>query len=133
MKQFMDKDFLLKTETARTLYHEIAADLPICDFHCHIPAQQIAENKPFTSITEVWLGGDHYKWRAERIAGVPEEKIGRIFDRFYRCDEARTKKGSGVGLYVVKYIMEEHGGSVEAVNDGGLKLILRFPRADKNM
>ena len=75
MKQFMDKDFLLKTETARTLYHEIAADLPICDFHCHIPAQQIAENKPFTSITEVWLGGDHYKWRAERIAGVPEEKI----------------------------------------------------------
>jgi len=64
---------------------------------------------------------------------VPEEKIGRIFDRFYRCDEARTKKGSGVGLYVVKYIMEEHGGSVEAVNDGGLKLILRFPRADKNM
>lgn len=75
MKQFMDKDFLLKTETARTLYYEIAADLPICDFHCHIPAQQIAENKPFTSITEVWLGGDHYKWRAERIAGVPEEKI----------------------------------------------------------
>ena len=73
----MDEDPLLKTETARTLYHEIAADLPICDFRCHIPAQQIAENNPFTSITEVWLGGDHYKWRAERIAGVPEEKISR--------------------------------------------------------
>lgn len=63
--------------------------------------------------------------------GVPEEKIGKIFDRFYRCDEARTKKGSGVGLYVVKYIMEQHGGSVEAVNDRGLKITLRFPRADK--
>lgn len=63
--------------------------------------------------------------------GVPEEKIGKIFDRFYRCDDARTKKGSGVGLYVVKYIMEQHGGSVEAVNDRGLKITLRFPRADK--
>lgn len=63
--------------------------------------------------------------------GVPEEKIGKIFDRFYRCDEVRTKKGSGVGLYVVKYIMEQHGGSVEAVNDRGLKITLRFPRADK--
>lgn len=63
--------------------------------------------------------------------GVPEEKIGKIFDRFYRCDEARSKKGSGVGLYVVQYIMEQHGGNVEAVNDSGLKLILRFPRADK--
>lgn len=63
--------------------------------------------------------------------GVPEEKIGKIFDRFYRCDEARTKKGSGVGLYVVKYIMEQHGGSVEAVNDRGLKITLRFPRVDK--
>lgn len=63
--------------------------------------------------------------------GVPEEKIGKIFDRFYRCDEARSKKGSGVGLYVVQYIMEQHGGNMEAVNDSGLKLILRFPRADK--
>lgn len=75
MQQFMDKDFLLKTETARALFHQVAAGLPICDFHCHIPVRQIAENKPFASITEVWLGGDHYKWRAMRIAGVPEEKI----------------------------------------------------------
>lgn len=75
MTKFMDRDFLLKTVTARELYHGIAETLPICDFHCHIPAQQIAENKPFSSITEVWLGGDHYKWRAMRIAGVPEEKI----------------------------------------------------------
>ena len=65
--------------------------------------------------------------------GVPEEKIGKIFDRFYRCDEARTKKGSGVGLYVVKYIMEQHGGSVEAMNADGLEMILRFPRTDKSI
>lgn len=60
--------------------------------------------------------------------GVPEEKLGRIFERFYRCDEARKEKGSGVGLYVVQYIMERHGGRVEAENDGGLKLSLYFPK-----
>ena len=97
-------------------------------------SRKYVERKP----VEIWLrvrkDESHVilEWK-DNGDGVPEEKIGRIFDRFYRCDEARTKKGSGVGLYVVKYIMEEHGGSVEAVNDGGLKLILRFPRADKNM
>lgn len=75
MKHFLGKNFLLNTGIARELYHNIAADLPICDFHCHIPAQQIAENKPFTSIAQVWLGGDHYKWRAMRIAGVDEAFI----------------------------------------------------------
>ncbi len=75
MKRFMGKNFLLDTDTARELYHDIAADLPICDFHCHIPVQQIAENEPFTSIAQAWLGGDHYKWRAMRIAGVPEAFI----------------------------------------------------------
>ena len=61
--------------------------------------------------------------------GVPEEKLGRIFDRFYRCDEARKEKGSGVGLYVVKYIMEQHGGTAEAKNEGGLKISLYFPKS----
>ena len=75
MKRFMGRNFLLDTDTARELYHDIAADLPVCDFHCHIPVQQIAENEPFTSIAQVWLGGDHYKWRAMRIAGVPEVMI----------------------------------------------------------
>ncbi|MCL1795598.1 MAG: glucuronate isomerase [Clostridia bacterium] len=75
MKRFMGKNFLLDTETARELYHDIAAELPICDFHCHIPVRQIAENEPFTSIAQVWLGADHYKWRAMRVAGVPEAFI----------------------------------------------------------
>lgn len=63
--------------------------------------------------------------------GVPQDKLGRIFERFYRCDEARQKKGSGVGLYVVKYIMEQHNGSVQAENEDGLKLILHFPKPEK--
>ncbi len=72
MKPFMDKDFLLQTETAQRLYHEHAAKMPIIDYHCHLVPQMIAENKPFRSITELWLGGDHYKWRAMRSNGVPE-------------------------------------------------------------
>jgi glucuronate isomerase len=71
----MDHNFLLETQTARALYHDRAANEPICDFHCHIPPEQIAQNHPFRSITEAWLGGDHYKWRAMRIAGVPERLI----------------------------------------------------------
>lgn len=60
--------------------------------------------------------------------GVPEEKLPQIFERFYRCDESRNEKGSGIGLYVVEYIMERHGGSVKAENDGGLKIQLFFPK-----
>ena len=60
--------------------------------------------------------------------GVPEEKLPKIFERFYRCDEARNEKGSGVGLYVVKYIMEQHGGSVCAEIDHGFKIQLYFPK-----
>ena len=62
--------------------------------------------------------------------GVSEEKIDKIFERFYRCDEARSEKGSGVGLYVVKYLMEQHKGSVQAKNNGGLQIKLKFPIAD---
>lgn len=64
--------------------------------------------------------------------GVPEEKLPRIFDRFYRCDEARTIKGSGAGLYIVKYIMERHGGTAEAENDDGLKIQLYFPERSQD-
>mgnify|MGYP000814203472 FL=1 len=73
MKRFLGRNFLLETDTARTLFHETAAVLPICDFHCHIPVQQIAQNRPFSSIVQVWLGADHYKWRAMRTNGVDEK------------------------------------------------------------
>lgn len=75
MKEFMDKDFLLETETAKKLYHDYAAKMPIIDYHCHINPQEIAENRQFKNITEVWLGGDHYKWRMIRSNGIAEEQI----------------------------------------------------------
>ena len=73
MKNFMDKDFLLQTETAQILYHKHASKMPIIDYHCHLIPQQVAEDKHFSSITEVWLGGDHYKWRAMRSNGIAEK------------------------------------------------------------
>ncbi len=75
MKQFMDKDFLLETETAKELYHNHAARLPIIDYHCHLDPKMIADDHRFESITELWLGGDHYKWRALRSNGVDERYI----------------------------------------------------------
>ena len=75
MKAFMDNNFLLTTKTAETLYHEYAKQMPIYDYHCHLSPKEIAENKRYRSITEVWLGGDHYKWRALRANGVDERYI----------------------------------------------------------
>ena len=75
MKPFLDKIFLLQSETAQKLYHEHAAKLPIIDYHCHLKPKEIAEDHRFRSITELWLGGDHYKWRALRTNGVDEYYI----------------------------------------------------------
>lgn len=75
MKNFLDNDFILTNDTAKRLYHDVAADLPIIDYHCHINPQEIYEDKHFSSITEAWLGGDHYKWRLMRTNGVPEELV----------------------------------------------------------
>ena len=75
MKAFMDKDFLLNTETAKVLYHEVSEHCPIIDYHCHLSPREIYENIRYDNITQVWLGGDHYKWRLMRSAGVPEKYI----------------------------------------------------------
>lgn len=72
---FIHDDFMLKNETAKRLYHEFAKDLPIIDYHCHLPPAEIAEDKQFNNITELWLAGDHYKWRALRASGVDEYYI----------------------------------------------------------
>jgi len=72
MKTFLDEDFVLQTETARRLYHDHAADMPIIDYHCHLSPQEIAEDQRWETITQIWLGGDHYKWRAMRSNGVTE-------------------------------------------------------------
>jgi glucuronate isomerase len=75
MKKFMDEDFLLQTKMAKRLYHEHAAKMPIYDYHCHLPPQEIAADKQYDNIAECWLGGDHYKWRAMRTNGVAEEFV----------------------------------------------------------
>ena len=82
MKAFMDRDFLLSTETAKHLYHDIAADFSIIDYHCHLDPKEIYEDRQFANITQIWLGGDHYKWRLMRWAGVDERYItGDASDR----------------------------------------------------
>lgn len=75
MKKFMDKDFLLTNDTAVTLYNKYAKDMPIIDYHCHLSPKEIYEDKKFKNITEVWLYGDHYKWRAMRSNGIDEKYI----------------------------------------------------------
>lgn len=71
----MNEDFLLSTPTAKWLFHEVAEKMPIIDYHCHINPQEIAEDHKFENITELWLGGDHYKWRQMRFAGIQEDMI----------------------------------------------------------
>ena len=97
----MDKDFLLETETAQKLYHEYAAKMPILDYHCHINPQEIAEDRKFENITQVWLGGDHYKWRQMRSNGVEEKYItGDASDREKFQEWAETlEKAIGNPLY----------------------------------
>lgn len=82
MKAFMDKDFLLSTDTAKALFHNYAETTPILDYHCHINPMEIAKDRRFDNITQVWLGGDHYKWRQMRSNGVDEKYItGDASDR----------------------------------------------------
>ena len=75
MKAFMDENFLLNTATAQDLYHNHAAKMPIIDYHCHLVPKMVADDHNFKSLTEVWLGGDHYKWRALRTNGINERFI----------------------------------------------------------
>jgi len=75
MKAFLDQNFLLQNKTAERLYHEFAKDMPIIDYHCHLDPEQMAGNVNFSSLTDIWLKGDHYKWRAMRANGVNEAFI----------------------------------------------------------
>ena len=72
MKTLIHDDFLLETDLARDLFHRVARDLPIIDYHCHLSAELMADDHRFRSIAEIWLEGDHYKWRAMRANGVSE-------------------------------------------------------------
>ncbi len=85
VKNFIHDDFLLENEYAVTLYHEYASKMPIIDYHCHLPPKDIAENRIFRNLTEIWINGDHYKWRAMRTLGIDEKNItgdASDFDKF---------------------------------------------------
>ena len=101
MKPFMDEDFLLSTDTAKKLYHEVAEQLPIVDYHCHISPKEIYEDRKFDTITQVWLGGDHYKWRTMRANGATEDLVtGDASDRDkFRAFAAVMPKLIGNPLY----------------------------------
>ena len=94
MKAFMDENFLLSTETAQRLFHSYAETMPVLDYHCHISPEEIATDRRFENITQVWLGGDHYKWRFMRSCGVDEAYItGNTSDRdkFFKWAEVLGK------------------------------------------
>ena len=106
MKAFMDKDFMLQSATARHLYHDYAAAMPICDYHCHIPPREIYENRRFENITQVWLGGrnpdgsyfgDHYKWRVMRS----NDKDGSYLAVFYA--DFFPRKGKQGGAWMTEF------------------------------
>ncbi len=101
MKPFMDNDFMLNTETAKTLYHVYSAKMPIIDYHCHIDPQEIARNRKYDNITQLWLGKDHYKWRLMRAQGVDEYYItgeAPDWDKFLKWSET-LQKAIGNPLY----------------------------------
>ena len=116
MKAFMDKEFMLQSPVAQHLYHTYAADMPICDYHCHISPKEIYENRRFENIAQVWLGGrqpdgslagDHYKWRVMKtpyevyLNGLDAQEIANIKD-------VQTKLGKYCGLMI---------GSLETANN----------------
>ena len=93
MKSFLDEHFLLNNKTAQHLYHTYAKHMPVIDYHCHLSPQQIAEDHQFQNLTQVWLAGDHYKWRAMRTNGVDESYCTgnktdkEKFEKFYQSEK----------------------------------------------
>lgn len=101
MREFMDQDFMLYNPTGKALYHNIAAHLPIYDYHCHLSPQMIYEDQPFQNITQIFLGGDHYKWRYMRSCGVEEDYItgGASDEEKFQKFCAALQYGIGNPLY----------------------------------
>ncbi|MFD1093891.1 glucuronate isomerase [Providencia vermicola] len=91
MKTFLCEDFLLNNDMARCLYHDYAASMPIYDYHCHLNPREIAENRQFDNLGQIWLEGDHYKWRGMRSAGIPESLITGYETSHYEKYQAWAK------------------------------------------
>ncbi len=120
MKGFLDDNFLLKTETAQKLFHKSASELPIIDYHCHVNPREIAEDKTFKTITEIWLYGDHYKWRAMRACGVCENKItgsATDYEKFFEYARIMPKL-IGNPLYHWSHLeLKKYFGVTETLNE----------------
>ncbi|MFZ5966885.1 MAG: glucuronate isomerase [Bacillota bacterium] len=126
MKKFMDEDFLLKNEVAKKLYHDYAKNMPIYDYHCHLRPDEISTNKKYRNITELWLSGDHYKWRAMRANGIEEKYItgdAEDFEKFMAW--ARTiPKCIGNPLYHWTHLeLQRYFGIYEILNEDTAKQI----------
>ena len=107
---FIDTDFLLDSDLAKSLFHDVAEKAPIIDYHCHLDPKQIAENVRFDSITELWLSGDHYKWRAMRACGIPEVAItgdASEWEKFYAWAQT-VERSLGNPLYHWTHLELKH-------------------------
>ena len=124
-KSFITDSFLLQSDIAQTLYHEFAKPMPIIDYHCHLPPDEIAQNKEFRSLTEVWLKGDHYKWRAMRTLGVHERYITGDAD-----DREKFRKWSESVPYTLRNPLY-HWTQMELKNPFGIEKLLTSETADE--
>ncbi|URZ01733.1 glucuronate isomerase [Clostridium felsineum] len=126
MKKFMDENFMLSTKVAEDLYNNFAKDMPIIDYHCHISPQEICENKKFKNITEVWLYGDHYKWRLMRSSGVDEKYItgdSSDYDKFLAYVKA-IETAIGNPLYHWSHLeLQRYFGVYEVINEKNASVI----------
>lgn len=127
MKQFMCEDFLLSNDIARELYHGYAKDQPIFDYHCHLSPKEIAENRQFKDLSEIWLEGDHYKWRAMRSAGIDEKLITGNASNYekYQAWAKTVPQCIGNPIY--------HWTHLELRRPFGLKNILFSPKTEKQI
>jgi len=124
MKQFLSDDFLLKTETAKQLFHDYAKAMPIIDYHNHLPPDEIANNRQFENLTAIWLKGDHYKWRAMRANGVAEEYITGAAD-----DLTKFRHWAATVPYTMRNPLY-HWTHMELLNPFGIKQLLHAGNAD---
>ena len=125
MKEFLGEDFLLQTKTAQQLYHEHAKHMPIIDYHCHLPPKDIAENRQFRTLTEIWLAGDHYKWRAMRTNGIDEK-----YCTGDASDEEKFMKYAETVPYTLRNPLY-HWTHMELKNPFGIREILKPESAKK--
>lgn len=124
MAHFLNDNFLLQSDKARTLYYDYAKDMPIIDYHSHLPPAEVADNQPFRNLTHIWLAGDHYKWRAQRALGVAERYITGDAD-----DRTKFRKWAEAVPYTLRNPLY-HWTHMELKNPFGIEQLLGPDTAD---